>query len=364
MKLSRVGAAFWMALLAAGSAAAVPDRDRGAFGRVAWEQEVRSRGLDPSGVIYPFEISVEMANWVDSVLEPALPAATDRLGRLQRALFDGDGFEFAYDEDLTLPAEQAFAQRRGNCLSFTVMFVALSRSAGLETFLVAVSREPVVDRVADLVILNHHVVAGHRTGSALVTYDFAVSDQAPVWTSGVIDDVRASAMFHANLGGNALRHDRPEQALSHLEITTTLAPTWPAGWVNLGVAASRLGDLDRAFSAYRTALEVDPGNSSALNNMSVLYARLGRNAEATAALRAAAERTDSPFTLIALADTEIMRGRTDRAAAYLRRAKRGHSAVPEVWDALARLAEAEGEPDRAARQRARAERLRERAAAE
>ncbi len=331
----------------------------GGFGPESWADTVRRRGLDPERVVYPFEVSDEMAAWVESVLDTVVDGgATVRLERLQQALFATGGFGFAYDDAMTLTARDAFDQRRGNCLSFTVLFVALSRSAGIETFLVSVERDPVVDRVDDLVIVNRHVVAGYREGPMMVTYDFAVASNSVMSRRQVADDVMASAMFHVNLGGAALRDGDPTVALHHLELATALAPEWPSAWVNLGVALARLDRVDRAFGAYRRALDVDPNNASAFNNLSVLYARLGRIDEARAALRAAAERTKSPFTLIAIADAEITSCRLDAAESYLRRAKRLQPRAPEVHEALARLAEASHEPRRAARHRERAERLR------
>jgi len=325
----------------------------------AWSRAVHDHGLDPDRVIDPFQASAEMADWVESVVagEPWLDDV-GRLERIQGALFDEDAFEFVYDEGLTLTAEQAFVERRGNCLSFTVLFVALSRSVGLDTFLVTVRREPEVVRSGDLVVVNRHVVAGYRAGSALVTFDFARSEAAFAPGHEIIDDVRASAIFHGNLGGAALRRGDNRDALEQLEIATTLAPDWSSGWVNLGVALVRLGDRDRAYAAYRNALVADPGNASALNNLSALYARDGRTAEAIVALRAAAETTDSPFTLIAMADSEIMSDRLDEAARYLRRARRRHPMQPEVFDALARLADVQGRTGRAARYRDRADGLR------
>jgi Flp pilus assembly protein TadD len=300
-----------------------------------------------------------MTLWVEDVLsQAAVGVETARLDRLQGALFAGGAFDFSYDESKTLTAREAFAERRGNCLSFTVLFVALSRSAGVDTFLVNVEREPEIDRVDDLVIVNRHVVAGYRSGRGMATYDFAIASDAVVSNRRIIDDLRASAMYHANLGGAELRVGDPAAALHHLEIATSLAPDWAPGWVNLGVALVHLDRIDEAFAAYRTALDVDPEDGSALNNLSALFARLGRAEEARQALRAAAERTESPFTLIAVADAEIISGRLDSAARYLRRAKRWHSKVPEVHEALARLAEATGDPGRAAKHRDRAERLR------
>jgi Flp pilus assembly protein TadD len=128
--------------------------------------------------------------------------------------------------------------------------------------------------------------------------------------------------------------------------------------VNLGVTHSHLGEDDQALGAYNRALLADPGNSSALMNMAYIYLRLGRNEEARIAQLAAAETTENPYALVAMADSELIRGKSAEAARYLKRAKRMYSREPEVFDGLARLAESLGKARRAARFHRKAEKLR------
>ena len=348
-------------VIAAGEAAA--GESRGLFGREAWQTEVVRLGLDPEDVIYPFDASPEMIGWAESVLEATRGLGPRfQLSRLQQAMFDSGVFDFSYDDSRTLTAEEAFLARRGNCMSFTALFIAMSRSVGIPTFLMGVRRDPAVGRDDGLVIVNRHVVAAHRAGGEVSTFDFQYTSESRVVGGLMIDDLQASALFHANLGGAALRTKDVGTALHNFEITTTLSPDWAAGWVNFGVALARNGDVDRAFSAYRKALEIDPGNSSALNNMSFLYSSLGREAEARVALRAATQRTESPFTLLAMADAEMLVGNDREAQTYLKRAKRRYPWEPEVYDGLARLATRLDEHRRAEKYRRKAERLRSRAA--
>lgn len=332
----------------------------GVFGYEAWKIAVEKRALDPAEVVYPFHASAEMIAWAEDVsrttrgLEPH-----QRLTGLQQAMFDGASLDFDYDGEQTLTAAKAFADRRGNCMSFTALFVALSRSVGIPTVLMEVRRDPTVARDDDgLVVISRHVVAGYRAGGGVWTFDFYLSSETPIAGGSVIDDLQASAMYHANLGGAALREDDLETALRNLEIATTLAPDWAAGWVNLGVTYAHLGRVDEAFKTYRLALDIDPLNASALNNMSILYENLGRDAEARVALRAAAEQTESPFTLLALADSEMLYGNNREAAKYLRRAKRWYPAEPEVYEGLARFAQATGDTRRAEKNRRKARQLR------
>jgi Flp pilus assembly protein TadD len=120
------------------------------------------------------------------------------------------------------------------------------------------------------------------------------------------------------------------------------------------VAHYRQGDAERAFADYQRALEVEPGNPSALGNMAYIYRDQGRDHEAEVALRAAAQQTTNPFTLIAMADAEMARGRWGAASRYLRRARWWYGTEPEVYLAMARLAQRRGRPAEADRHLRRA----------
>jgi hypothetical protein len=358
-------------LLAAGQAWAIaawlagcahtPSSER--LDRAAWEREVARRGVDVTAAVFPFDTTPGMERWVEEALRSRVgDDALRKLTILQQELFSPD-FGFRYDTDLTLTAAETFGSRRGNCLSFTSMFVAMARSAGIPTFLLSVRRDPEVDRVGDLVVVNRHVVAGYRGASSEVhIFDFYVTTTGPYIQQRTIDDVMATAMVHTNLGGDAIRRGELEEAVRHLGIATALAPNWGPGWVNLGVAHYRQGNAERAFADYQRALEAEPGNPSALGNMAYIYRDQGRDHEAEVALRAAAQQTTNPFTLVAMADAEMARGRWGAASRYLRKARWWYSTEPEVYLAMARLAQRRGRPAEADRHLQRAAEIEERQA--
>jgi Flp pilus assembly protein TadD len=320
------------------------------FGYEAWRTAVVDLGLDPSEVVYPFQINQEMREWAEAkVRGTGVLAAGTRLETLQRAFFDRGEFEFEYDQARTLTAQEAFVARHGNCMSFTSLFIALSRSLDMPTFLLSVRRQPEVVKDEGLVVVNRHVVAGFRAPNKVYIYDFYVSDTSPYISQRVIDDVEASAIYHTNIGGYAIRVDDLDEAERNLELAVALAPRFAPAWVNLGVTRSRLGDTAGAFDALQRALEVEAGNSSALVNLAKLYRDQGRREESETAMRAAAEGTRNPFTLIAMADAEMTRGRFDEARQYLRRARWWYGKEPEVHLALARLSRLEGDEEKAAK---------------
>jgi Flp pilus assembly protein TadD len=318
------------------------------FGYDAWRQAVEELDIDPNQVVFPFQLTDDMAAWAEEVIRGHRNQAQEvRLEVLQLAFFDPGEFEFEYDVVKTLTAEEAFAARHGNCMSFTSLFIALSRSLGMPTFLVSVKRQPEVIKDEGLVVVNRHVVAGFRSPSKVHLFDFYVTNTSPHTSQRVLDDLEASAIYHTNIGGAAIRDGDLEEAVRNLEIAVVLAPRWAPAWVNLGVARARLDKTEEAFAAFQRALEVEPGNSSAFVNLAKIYREQGRIAEADTAMRAAAESTRNPFTLIAMADAEMARGNLEEAHQYLRRARWWYGKEPEVYLALSRLAKLEGDEGKA-----------------
>ncbi len=329
-----------------------------AFGFDAWSSEIREKGLNPNEVVFPFNASPAMVDWAETAVKGGGSIGEiQRLVRVQDAMFKDGAFDFSYDGYQTLTAQEAFDAQKGNCISFTALFVSLTRSVGVPTRLMSVEGTPQVRREGDLVIINRHVVAAFESGSDVAIFDFNLTSEDELIGRRILDDVEASAMFHNNLGGMALRDGKSSTAQRHFQITTALWAEWPVGWVNLGVTLSHLGEDDDALGAYSRALLVDPGNSSALMNMAYVYLKLGREDEARIARIAAAKTTENPFALVAMADLEMIRGNTIEAARYLNRAKRLYSRESAVFNGMARLAERNGKPRRAARYHRKAEKL-------
>jgi len=76
-----------------------------------------------------------------------------KLRQLSDAVFSKDSFGLEYDE-ATRTAAETFRARRGNCLSFTFMFVVLARGVGLDASFQEVEIPPEWTFAKDTYILN------------------------------------------------------------------------------------------------------------------------------------------------------------------------------------------------------------------
>ncbi len=305
----------------------------------------------------PFESTPEMRDWAWDVTR-ACRGEAGKLDCLQRALFAPDfGFDYARDETLT--ATQAFERRAGNCFAFTALFIALSRSVGVDTELVRVPAVRDVYRERGIVVVSGHLAVLWRGGPEWIFYDFGAQDDLPWRGAEPITDHRGAAMYHGNLAMDRLRAGDTDGARLQLEASLARDPSWPEAWVNLGVVQRRAGDLAGAYLAYTRALDLDPDNSSALANLAWLHAHAGDVAKRDRVLRAAASHREvTAYTLLSLARVELSQGRDREARRALRKARLTRPGTPEVHEALAWWAAMEGDPERAERHARKATRLR------
>lgn len=338
--MNRLWAAATAALVLAlsGCASGAPDR------RV-WLRDIQRLGLDPNKLTNPVAYTEEMAD----IARAAAGEGTDRdrLHRLQQFLFDDERFPFEYETTGTYGAEEAFRLRRGNCVSFTSLFVALGRAIGIPLQAALIHRGE-AEREGNTVVVYSHMVAALLKPGSLTVYDFAQERDRPISGLMLIDDVWLSAVYLNNWGTEKLRRGEVRQATEDLELAIRLAPDFTATYGNLGVARRMAGDVEGAFAIYRRALEIDAENPSILNNLASLYRSLGRPEEASAALRAADLSGATPFVLITRGDLELEQGKLKKALRLYRRAHRLAPDLPEPLVAIARV-ELERERPRAAR---------------
>ena len=100
----------------------------------------------------------------------------------------------------------------------------------------------------------------------------------------VTQDVRVAGDVRADYD-NALRLLAQQQYAQGIELLTRVTESAPgaiAPHIDLGIAYSRSGDLDRAEASLKQALEINPDHPIANNELGMVYRRKGRFAEARA----------------------------------------------------------------------------------
>jgi len=267
-----------LATLAAGCAAPIPAVD--ARATIAPADILRAEPL--TGAADPAPLPDAEALGLDGDMRRfvaehvSMSASRDRrLRQLLGAVIGSDVLAVEYGER-TYTAAEAFRLRKANCLSFTNMFIALGRQAGLEVSYQEVDIPPDWSQSGDMLVLNRHVNAVVRIndgGDHVV--DFNMADFRSSYERRRISDARAMAHFYSNIGVERLQAREPIEALRYFRKAIEQDAGFAPAWINLGILYVRAGAPDFARAAWWHSLELSPGDQVAMSNLERLYRRQG-----------------------------------------------------------------------------------------
>ena len=267
-------------------------------------------------------MSTEMSQFTEAQVR-GRDREDDRAWALAYAMLDPFVLDFTYDPQVTLTAREAFRTRRGNCLTFSNMFVAMAREAGLNAWYREVEVAPEWSSIDDTLLVSMHVNAA--TAERGREYVVDVSRRRPRDGERVrrLSDQEAEAMFYNNLGAHALVANDTPMAYAYFRKAISIHNQLPYAWTNLGVVLRRNEQTADAIRAYETALKIDDDHSVALNNLFSIYDEDGP-AEAAATMQARVERNRrrNPFYLNYLAEVAIEEKLWQEAIKYANRAIR------------------------------------------
>lgn len=265
-----------------------------------------------------------------------------------------------YDFDITetYSIGQLNTNRKINCLSFSVMFVAAARYVGVPAEFQLVLAPPYWDREDNNWINNQHInVAGRveldDSVSAIgfnpeqynyalgipgrIANGFRLADRAKAtWrytadinpavlsiTSGVrkIDEQQVLSLFFSNKAIEALLNKELGLAYAYTKEALSADPNSSIAWNNLGVLYSRVKQSELSAAAYRRAIEFDGNMYSAKSNLANNYRAAGLHLQA-AFIEHDIEsfRNRNPYYHSALAESSIADGDLKQAMAHLEEA--------------------------------------------
>lgn len=277
------------------------------------------------------------------------------LRQLVEFLFDPSGLAIRYQDDATYTVEQAWQTRAANCLTFTLLTVALAREAGLEAYGQELADTLIWRQQERTLYRASHVNAGIRIMQRRFTVDVASDRVLARHAPRKVRDQRLLAQFYNNRSVELMAAGELQAALAHSRIALELDPGYATSWNNAGVVHLRLGQSAAAQRHYQRALELDTEHASALTNLAALYSRAGTPELALPLrqrLKAAQERNPFHHFLQAL---QLEQQADYRAAAdHFRRAIRLYDGEHRFHFGLARTYYRLGRPARAARELQRA----------
>ncbi len=205
-----------------------------------------------------------------------------RLNMLHRAIVGRGSLGMEYDPLGDGDAREVFHRGSANCLSYANVFIALAREANLNASYQWLEMRPQWTRLGERVMVRLHVNVSVklRNGEEYMV-DIDPLPSRDIAGSRSITDREAQALYHSNIAMEALAREDIATAWLQTVRALQVSPLTPHLWTNLGAIYRAAGQHPEAESSYLYALQLDPWDRSAMNNLVVLYTLEGREAESS-----------------------------------------------------------------------------------
>jgi Flp pilus assembly protein TadD len=169
-----------------------------------------------------------------------------------------------------------------------------------------------------------------------------------LWSATLQDNPNCS-IAHLNLGFALAQRGDAQQAAIHYREAIEIDPVNPEAFEDLGTVELRNGNLDDALKDFRIALALRPDFADAYSDLGTVWMQKGQLDMAAYCLKLSLELV--PYSAIAhfnLGNIRARQGRTQDAIAEYQEAVRLNSATVDAWNNLAGLLLKTGRLDEAA----------------
>jgi len=269
-------------------------------------------------------LTPEMITFLDAKVRGSV-RGMDKYGKLVDLInaLKGSGTLALNYNYMTFTAAETFEQGRGNCMSFTNMFLSMARYVGLNASFQEVKVPPDWTRRGDSFVLSRHINVSVDLGwQGIIEVDFDNENVRPGAGNILISDRRALAHYYNNKGAESMEREETVRAFQYLRRALEEGdPEFSPAWGNLGTMYLRVDMQGHAEAAFLRALEAEPTDLVALSNLQRLYVTQGRDelAEHYAA-KVERHRLKNPYYLYQLARAAYLEEDFETAVKYLNKA--------------------------------------------
>ncbi len=247
----------------------------------------------------PLAITPEMREFLVKNIDRTLPPL-ERLKALDEVVFRNNALNFKYAEQ-SRTASETFNNRNGNCLSFTLLFIAMARELGLDARFREVEIAPTFSMTGKYSTLHQHINAAVLFAEGMYVMDVFPGVNRIAIGGRLVSDQRGLAHFYNNMAVEELGKGNLAGAESLLKTALESDPTAPSVWVNTGVVKLQAGRFQEAEKCYRTAMQADPHDLAAIGNLVIVLRHEGKNKEADKYARKAKALWDkNPYRFFAI----------------------------------------------------------------
>jgi Flp pilus assembly protein TadD len=254
-------------------------------------------------------------------------------------LMSPDDHSMIYDIDANLRPHEVFEQRRGNCLSFTLLMMQLSKELGLTLRVNQVDLPDMWGQSENQdLVFYRHVNAIQKTNRFTHVYDLALQDYRTGYPQRLLTEQQGAALLFSNKGLKFLQKGDTNSAFHYLKLAVSLHPNSADMWINLGSAYKKSNQWSLAENSYLKAFDLDFSNSLAASNLDRLYRLRGQPTKAAKFTKLAnMARLRNPYIRYANAQTAFAERRYRTASKEVRHAIRLHDKDPQFFELSSRI---------------------------
>jgi tetratricopeptide (TPR) repeat protein len=309
-----------------------------------------------------FAITPEMATFAEQAVANKVDLF-DKVKALHMALLKPlaqGGKEITYSAFTTENPITTFNDRKANCLSFTLLYVALARHLGIDAHVNEVVVPPKWDmrKSGQLYYMQHvnvkislrNYTNTHHSGSFSLIPDQAIIDLTmsqyrPTYPQKTISDELAAAKFYSNRGMEFSAEGKYREAFLYLRKALQINNQQSYIWNNFGSLFRRNELFQATEIIYLYGLKLNPDDLTIMNNLSGIYQKTGDTAQATIFYNLAKQyRQANPYYQYILAHSAFDSGDFPKALTYVKRAIDREKTEPRFYQLIARIYEQLGDP--------------------
>lgn len=285
---------------------------------------------------------------IEKLKDPAIQllSTTKRLEHLLGLIYGGDKKPFAYSAGHSTVAAETWQQRRGDCLSLTVLVFSMAREMSMVAQMQEVKVPAFFDRRGSVDILSDHVnvlfrrsVPSGWSDDGLQSSDMVV-DFEPQTRSNreghALSDNAILARYYNNIAAEHLVNDSQSQAYAYFKAAILADPAFPFSYSNLALLYQRRGFDADIEQLLRNAVLLSDGAIIPLSSLHQLLLAQGRQVEAAHYARLLQSRREiDPYYWIGLGLKHLQDGQIRESIYALEQAQRLTSGFREVHRYLA-----------------------------
>lgn len=279
-----------------------------------------------------FALTPEMKAFVERVVRRG-DSLYDQVKSLHVALLrpiaEG-GRGIAYNAYSTEIPANTFDARRANCLSFTLLYVALARHVGIDAEVNEVHIPPTWDyRSKNSMVFLRHVnvkVSLRRESQRLLMADNVIIDlemqlYRPNYAQNVISNELIAAQFYSNRAMEFVNENNFKDGFLYLRKALQENDQQSYIWNNLASLYKRKNLLHEAEIVYLHGLKINPYDLTIMNNLAWLYSEMGDKKQTAIYTKLAQRyRQSNPYYQYTLALTAFSGDDYSNALVFIKRA--------------------------------------------